>query len=158
MTDRFQRFEQFSFALSGITRYWHKLTADEMEKYGLKGGHSVYLLTLARHPEGITATAMSEICGRDKSDVSRMMAIMEEQELITRGGPGKNKYRAVLRLTDKGHAAADAMRKSIAQAVETAGRDLTEERRTVFYESLRSITDNLRDMAENGFDAEKNNF
>ena len=50
------------------------------------------------------------------------------------------------------------MRKSIAQAVETAGRDLTEERRTVFYESLRSITDNLRDMAENGFDAEKNNF
>ncbi len=158
MTDRFQRFEQFSFALSEITRYWHKLAADEMKKYGLKAGHSVYLLTLARHPDGITATAISEICGRDKSDVSRMMAIMEEQDLITKAGSGKNKYRAVLRLTEKGLAAADSMRKTIAQAVENAGQDLTEEHRTVFYDSLRSITDNLRNMAENGLDAVKNNL
>ncbi len=157
MTDRFQRFEQFSFALSEITRYWHKLAADEMKKYGLKGGHSMYLLTLAQHPDGITATAISEICGRDKSDVSRMTAIMEKQELITKSGSGKNKYRAVLRLTDKGLAAAAAMRKTIAQAVEIAGQDLSEEHRTVFYESLRSITDNLRDMAENGFCSAENN-
>jgi len=116
----------------------------------------MYLLTLAQHPDGITATAMAEICGRDKSDVSRMMAIMEEQELITKDGSGKNKYRAVLRLTDKGLAAADSMRKSIVQAVETAGRDLIDEHRTVFYDSLRSITDNLRRMAENGFCSAEN--
>ena len=50
-----ERFERFSFALSEISRHWHKLTADEMNKYGLKGTHSIYLLTLSRYPEGLTA-------------------------------------------------------------------------------------------------------
>lgn len=150
MTDRFQRFEHFSLALTEITRYWHKLADDEMIKYGLKGGHSVYLFTLAQHPEGITATEISEMCRRDKSDVSRMIAIMEEQGLITKAGSGKNKYRAMLHLTDKGKSAADSLRKAIVQAVEMAGKDLTEENRAIFYHALHSITNNLRHMAENG--------
>ncbi len=32
----YQRFEQFSVALTEISRYWHKLTGEEMEKHGLK--------------------------------------------------------------------------------------------------------------------------
>ena len=73
-----ERFERFSFAISEISRYWHKLTAEEMEKYGLKGTHSVYLLTMYRYPDGITATQLCELCSKDKSDVSRMMSIMEQ--------------------------------------------------------------------------------
>ena len=44
------RFERFSVGMSEISRYWHKLTGDEMEKYGLKGTHSIYLLTMYRFP------------------------------------------------------------------------------------------------------------
>ena len=44
------RFERFSLAISEINRYWHRLTTQEMEPYGLKGAHCMYLLALARHP------------------------------------------------------------------------------------------------------------
>lgn len=52
MVDRFSR---FSFTLSEISRYWHKLTTEEMEKYDLKGPHSVYLTAMHYSPEGLTA-------------------------------------------------------------------------------------------------------
>ena len=73
------RFERFSLAMFEISKYWHKLAAEEMEKYGLKGTHSVYILTMAKSPEGITAPQLCEQCGRDKADVSRMMSILEKR-------------------------------------------------------------------------------
>ena len=51
------RFERFSFAISEVSRCWHKLAAEEMEKYGLKGSHAVYLTTLYRYPKGLTSFA-----------------------------------------------------------------------------------------------------
>ena len=56
------RFERFSVMISEISRYWHKITTTEMEKYGLKGAHSIYLTTMARFPEGITAAQLCELC------------------------------------------------------------------------------------------------
>jgi len=41
-----ERFEKFSFEIFEATRYWHKLASEEMAKYGLKGPHSTYLMTL----------------------------------------------------------------------------------------------------------------
>ena len=67
MTDRFER---FSISISEISRYWHKLASEEMEKHGLRGPHSVYLLTMQSYPDGITAPQLCELCGKDKSDVS----------------------------------------------------------------------------------------
>ena len=37
------RFERFSFAISEISHYWHKLTSDEMEKHGLKAEECVMI-------------------------------------------------------------------------------------------------------------------
>ena len=45
------RFERFSLAIFEISRCWHKLAADEMAKYGLKGPHAMYLVTIRRFPE-----------------------------------------------------------------------------------------------------------
>ena len=79
------RFERFSFAISEISRCWHKLAAEEMEKYGLRGPHCLYLLAMYHHPGGVTAPQLGELCGRDKADVSRMMAMMREKGLVVRG-------------------------------------------------------------------------
>lgn len=145
-----ERFERFSYAISEISRHWHKLTSDEMEKYGLKGTHSVYLLTMARHPEGMTASQIGELCGRDKSDVSRMMAIMEKNGLVTKEGVHQNLYRGVFKLTEQGHAAADYVKRRATLAVDIAGRDLSEENRTIFYAALESIAANLRILSKEG--------
>ena len=148
MEEMMDRFERFSLAISEISRYWHKLTSEEMEKYGLKGPHSVYLLTLNRYPDGLTATQLCEYCAKDKADVSRMMAIMEEKGLVRK--EGANSYRGVFRLTEAGASAAAYVRQRAGLAVQMAGKDLTDETRTVFYAALASITENLRILSKDG--------
>ena len=89
------RFERFSFAMFEISRCWHKLAGEEMVRYGLKGPHAIYLVTLAQYPEGITAAQLCEICGRDKSDVSRAMSSMVRSGLVIRDSTAGT-YRARL--------------------------------------------------------------
>lgn len=144
------RFERFSFALSEISRHWHKLTTDEMAKYGLKGTHSIYLLTLSRHPDGLTAPELCQFCDRDKADVSRMMSIMEKKGLVSKRHIGNSKYRGVFQLTEAGQKAADHVRIRASQAVAYAGKDLSDETREVFYAAMESIVSNLRQLSKDG--------
>ncbi len=144
------RFERFSFTISEISRHWHKLTAEEMEKYGLKGPHSIYLVTMYRHPDGVTASQLCELCGKDKSDVSRMMSIMEKKGLVRKEGVHQNLYRGVFKLTDEGRAAATHVRQRASLAVELAGKELTDEKRATFYEALELVASNLRLLSKEG--------
>lgn len=141
------RFERFSFAISEISRCWHKIAADEMEKYGLKGSHAIYLATLYRYNQGITAAKLSELSGRDKADVSRMTAIMEKNGLIVKEG---SSYRALLKLTPTGREAAEHVRGRASVAVENASRGLSDENRAIFYQALELITANLQNLCEEG--------
>ncbi len=145
-----ERFERFSYAVTEISRHWHKLTTDEMTKYGLKGTHSIYLLTLLKYPEGLSALQLCQLCDRDKADVSRMMSIMEEKRLVSKVCAGTSKYRGVFRLTETGMEAAEHVRRRASQAVEIAGKDLSEEHREIFYASMESIINNLRQLSKDG--------
>lgn len=145
-----ERFERFSFVISEISRYWHKITSVEMEKYGLKGAHSVYLITMDRYPEGVTASQLCEYCGKDKSDVSRMMSIMEKKGLVFKEGVHQNLYKGVFKLTEEGRAAARFVSKRAALAVEIAGEQLSVKEREVMYRSLETIMSKLRDISREG--------
>lgn len=147
------RFEKFSFAIFEITRYWHKLAADELSKYGLKGPHATYLTTLYRFKDGITAPQLSELCGKDKADVSRMMSIMEKKGLVIKESVGKNMYRGLLKLTEKGNSAAESVMERVKLVVDLAGKGLSDEDREIFYTSLELISSNLRTLSENGLPA-----
>ena len=140
------RFETFSLALFNMSRYWNRLAAEEMEKYGLKGAHAFYLVTILRHDGEVTASRLCDMCGKDKADVSRAVARMEQIGLIVR--VGANPYRARLKLTEQGIAAAQAVREAAGVIVDRVGGDLTPEKRAVFYEVLASITANLEKLCE----------
>lgn len=140
------RFETFSLALFNMSRYWNRLAAEEMEKYGLKGAHAFYLVTILRHDGDVTASQLCELCGKDKADVSRSVAKMAEIGLLER--TGANPYRAKLKLTEQGIAAAQAVRKTAEIIVDRVGGDLTPEKRAVFYEVLASVTLNLENLCK----------
>ena len=140
------RFETFSLALFNMSRYWNRLAAEEMEKYGLKGAHAFYLVTVLRHDGEVTASRLCELCGKDKADVSRAVSKMEEIGLLQR--VGTNPYRAKLKLTQQGVAAAEAVRETAATIVDRVGGDLTPENRAVFYEVLASVTANLEKLCK----------
>ena len=149
-----ERFERFSFAVSEISYHWHKLSADEMKKYGLKSTHSVYLLTLLKHPDGLTSPQLCELCGKDKSDVSRMMAILEEKGYVKKEGIYQNLYKGVFKLTDEGVRVAESVQLRAALAVEYAGKDMTEEERVIFYTAFESIANNLKTLNKEGIPEE----
>lgn len=144
------RFEHFSYAISEISRCWRKLATEEMAKYGLRSPHATYLTTMYRHPEGITVPQLCELSGKDKSDASRMIAILEEKGLVAKQVSGGSLYRGALLLTERGKAAAEQVCALAGRAVEIAGKDLTEETRAVFYAALDSITSNLIQLCHDG--------
>ena len=144
------RFERFSVAIAEISRYWHKIASKEMESRGLRGVHSIYLTALYRHPEGLTAGQLCELCGRDKADASRMLSIMEKRGMVRKEGGHRNLYGGKLKLTDEGVAAAKFVCRRAGLAVELAGSALDESARAILYESLEQIASNLREIAQNG--------
>ncbi len=146
----YQRFERFSLAISDISRHWHRIATAEMEKFGLKGAHSVYLLALARHGEGLSAPQICEICGKDKADVSRMMKLMEERGIVTKTGGRQNGYGGSFCLTEDGLTVAHRIRSRADRAVQLAGADLNDETRAVFYEALEAICTRLQELSRDG--------
>ncbi len=143
-----KRFEKFLAVIAEIDRCWHKIAAGEMEKYGLKGPYAIYFTTLYRFPEGITAAQLGELCGRDKSDVSRALSVLEREDIIRRDG--RNPYRALITLTEKGRDIAQKVNEKACIAVKSGSRGLTDEQRAVFYQSIDKIASNLQLLCEEG--------
>ncbi|MBQ4640946.1 MAG: winged helix-turn-helix transcriptional regulator [Clostridia bacterium] len=145
-----ERFERFSLAITEISRSWRRLASEEMEKYGLKGTHATYLTHIYRYENGVTVPQLCELSGKDKSDASRMIAILEEKGFVEKKVVGGSLYRGVLVLTEKGKAAAEQVCKRAGKAVEVAGKDLNDDTRAVFYYALESIVKNLKQLDRDG--------
>lgn len=147
MIDRFAR---FSLAISEIDRCWHKLAAEEMAKHDLNIAHAFYLTTLIQYPQGITAAKLSELCCKNKADVSRMISILEKKGLVRRETIAGKLYRAKLLLTEAGRQAATHVQGRAALAVELAGSDMTDTDRETFYRCLEQITARLQVLSKEG--------
>lgn len=148
------RFERFSFAISEISRCWHRIAGDVMGSHGLKGPYAVYFTAMYRYPEGITAVQLGEICSRDKADVSRAMQLMEQRGLVEKQTTEKKAYRALLKLTDAGIELAKTINQKAVLAVEKASTGLAPEKRAVLYEALELITANLQQLSKTGLPEE----
>ncbi len=145
-----ERFEKFSLAITEISRSWRRLATEEMEKYGLKGPHATYLTNIYRFENGVTVSQLCELSGKDKSDASRMISILEEKGFVEKKVVGGSLYRGLLVLTEKGKQAAEQVSRRASKAVELAGRDLTDENRAIFYQALESIVQNLKQLDRDG--------
>lgn len=148
------RFEQFSASVSCIYRCIQKIERVEMAKYGLKGPHAQCLLAMSHYPQGITSSQLCAICDKDKAAISRTVAELEREGLVERSLKGSNRYRAPLKLTAQGKAAAEHVDERAKLAVEKAGEGMTDEQRTIFYKVLDLIAGHLQTICEEGLDTE----
>lgn len=153
------RFEQFTVVISGIYRYIQKLERDEMIKRGYKGAFAQYLATLKRYEEGLTSTELCLVCDKDKAAVSRIIAEMEEKELVQRPKKAIRGYRSKITLTEKGRETADyVFERALAAVQSVSGELMSDEQREIFYLTLDSIYKNLRKVSEEGIPAAEDNF
>jgi DNA-binding MarR family transcriptional regulator len=146
------RFEQLSAAVSRIYHYIQKIERVEMEKFGLKGPHVQCLLALSRNPEGMTASQLCTICEKDKAAVSRTITELEKEGILTRDDHNGNRYRALLKLTERGRIAASRVDERVRVAVEKAGEGLSDAQRSVFYSVLSLIANNLQGICADGLE------
>lgn len=144
------RFERFTAAIAEISQSWNKIASEEMKCYDLKGAYAVYLLELYRHPDGITAANLCELCIKDKSEISRAVALMEKRGLAVRENTGANAYRALIKLTDEGKKAANHVRERAKVAVTEGGNGIADENREIFYQTLELIASNLKTISKEG--------
>ena len=144
------RYEVISNSVACISRDIQRLERAEMAKYGLKAPHAQCLLALSRYPEGLIATALCELCEKDKAAISRTVAELEEAGFVRRLERNGNRYRAALVLTEAGREAAEGVSRKAKQAVELAGAGLTDPDREVFYRVLATIADNLHAICSDG--------
>ena len=144
------RYELLSGSISCMYHDIQKIERVEMNKYGLKGPHAQCLLAMKRHPEGITAARLCEACDKDKAAVSRILGELEAAGMVSRENRNGSRYRALLRLTEQGKAAANAVMEKARLAVEVAGKGFGEEEREVFYRVLSIISGNLHKLCRDG--------
>ena len=144
------RFEVFTLALSEIMSSWNKIASEEMKTFGLKGNCVIYLIALYKHPEGLTAVKLCDMCDRDKAEVSRAISSMEKKGLVVRTNTTVNGYRANITLTDEGREVTRILREKVKLAVEKGGEGLSEEQRECFYNALSVIGANLKRMSKEG--------
>jgi len=152
MMEKFEvgRFEVFTLALSEIMSNWNKIATEELKPYGLKGGYVVYLIALFKAPGGLTAANLSQMCNRDKAEVSRAVRALEEKEFVTRTNTTSTGYRASITLTEKGREVTHSLRERVKLVVEKGGEGLSDSEREVFYNSLEIISKNLKAISEDG--------
>ena len=147
------RFERFTRDINVIDLNIHRLVADGMKRYGLKGVTAIYFTKLYRRPEGLSAAELGTECGRDKADVSRDMAKLEKAGLVTRRSAGGRGYRAPIVLTAEGRTLAQEIIQTAEAAVAYIGQGLSSGEREVFYGALDKITENLQALSEKGLAA-----
>ena len=144
------RYELLSGAISCMYHDIQKIERVEMARYGLKGPHAQCLLAIKKHPEGITAARLCEVCEKDKAAVSRTLAELEEGGMIYRENRNGSRYRSGLMLTEQGEIAAEAVVEKARMAVERAGIGFGEAEREVFYRVLAIIAGNLHKLCKEG--------
>lgn len=149
------RFEQFSYVISGINRHIQKIERDEMIKYGYKGAFAQYLVALRRYPEGITSAKLCEICDKDKAAISRVLTEMQEKGLILREIQSDHRYNALIKLTAEGLKAAAYVDERAQAAIEAVGNEMTDENRAAFYATLDFIAAKLQTISKEGLPPQK---
>ena len=150
------RYELISGSLASMYHDIQKIERMEMAKYGLKGPHAQCLLAMKRHPEGITAARICEVCEKDKAAVSRILSELEAAGMVVRENRNGSRYRASLLRTQQGNLAAEAVVEKARLAVELAGTGFGEAERETFYRVLAIIAGNLHKLCREGLNRHTN--
>lgn len=138
-----ERFEKFSIELFSLHKTWHKIASYILSAHGLSSSHLCYLLALLQNKDGLTSSELIEICGKDKSDVSRSLNLMIKKGIVEKKSFHKRGYGGVFFLTPIGLTVASHTYDRVSSAVRYATKNIPQEKRDVFFEVLEMFAENL---------------
>ena len=142
-----ERFKTFTVLISKISRSIRRIKTEEMDEYNLKSPHVSCLYYLYKMGS-LTSKELSDICQEDKASVSRSIEYLETNGYIVCDSNLKKRYRSPLTLTEQGKKIGESIVNKIDKILDLASAGLSEEKRTILYESLTLISDNLENYCK----------
>ncbi len=150
-----ERFETFTVLISSIGRSIRRLKTEETAEFNLKSPHVSCLYYLYK-ADSMTAAELCELCDEDKAAVSRSIVYLEQNGFLIRsnGKPTEQtrgtakRYRAPLKLTDKGREVACKLAVRIDRVLDEVAVGVSEEDRAILYRALQQIDRNLANLCE----------
>lgn len=138
------RFEAFTGSILELNRYLQKLKELEMKPFGLRANHVMCLYYLGKHPQGLTATELTEVCREDKAAISRSLSQLVQKGLVSGEFPEhKRAYRTKLYLTDSGRELVQNIDRRVDLIMTSGSSGMTLQQREVFYQCMDLIIHNL---------------
>ncbi len=148
------RFEHFSVIITNVYRQWIKISAAELEKYEIRGQYAIFITTLQRYPDGLSADELADICSREKIDVIRSMTILIRKGLVVKDPCDKDIYSGLLKLTSEGDKLATVLREKISLAVDLSCKGVSARDRVIFFRTLEKMSNNMHRIIERGLPSE----
>ncbi len=145
------RFHQFVRLIEHVHKSVNKIKLSIAPTLGVKSVHIFWLYELLEHPEGLTATALANRSGIDRSLISREVDELcqgDYVEVLGGGGVKRKNYNSRIRLTERGRTLALTITQ-YAMAAQTAADDgISEGELQSFYRTLNKLAGNLTQMAD----------
>lgn len=141
------RYKAFTFLITKLNRCIHQIKTQVMSEFNLKSSHLSCLYYIFKE-NSLTAKELSVICAEDKAAISRAIDFLEKEGYIACDSDAKKRYRAPLRLTQKGQEIGEVISKRIDEVLSVASFSVKKEERDVMYESLKTILNNLEEYGK----------
>ena len=135
------RFEDFVGLIGAIDKEIQRIKTAELSRFGLRASDLMVVYYLEKNPEGLTGADLARLAAVSRT-VTRLAA-----DGFVEVGEESTRYRAPIRLTEKGYAAMAEVNGLISQIVRQAGGGLMDEQRRALYASLESVLGQLRVIA-----------
>lgn len=149
------RFEDFVGLITLISKEIQRIKAVEATKLGLKGSDIMCLYYLGQHEEGLTGSELAREADVTRAAVSRTIARLENEEFVeVQDGQGAgSRYRAPVRLTERGRKVTVEANEVIRSVVQEAGEELGDIQRVQMYRSLNVIYEKLKGISRDRSDS-----
>ena len=140
------RFEDFVGIISALSKEIQRIKNAEARRLGFRGADVMCLYYLVKYPDGLTAAELARMVDVSRAAVSRTVAHLAEDGFVEVGGSDDDasRYRAPIRLTEKGYEAARPLDDIIHRVLDEAGGELALRQRMHMYDSLNHILEKLR--------------
>ncbi len=147
------RFEDFVGIISALGKEIQRIKTAEAKRLGFRGSDVMCLYYLVKYPEGLTASELARMVDVSRAAMSRTVAHLAEDGFVEVGDAedeDASKYRAPVRLTEKGYEAARPLDDIIHRVLDEAGGELAARQRLQMYDSLNHILERLRTFGRDG--------
>ena len=144
------RFEDFVGIISALGKEIQRIKTAEAKRLGFRGSDVMCLYYLVKNSEGLTASELARMVDVSRAAMSRTIAHLAEDGFVEVGDTEEgdaSRYRAPVRLTDKGIEAARPLDDIIHRVLDEAGGELAMRQRLQMYDSLNHILERLRTFA-----------